>query len=399
MREGLLGLLEKADLAVASCQGIIDEQTLAPLTLAVNAVRTRLAYPEDVLVVALAGGTGSGKSSLLNALAGEELVDVGGVRPTTSAPSAAVPSASGPSIDGYLDRLDIADRYVHRRSGLCLIDLPDMDSVELDHRHRVDAMLPLVDVVVWVTDPEKYRDARLHRDYLQPMVAYSDQCVFVMNQIDRLTTSQVGEVCQDLALALEDDGMGEVEVIPTAALPRSGPPIGIDWLRDALEAKRSGRAGLYGKLLTDLATTSASLETEVGQVVEFDERAERAVTASAESLAAGNAPGAVAELIAFLESLATEAGEVIGVALEQIGADVVSHVDRVVVELAESRPSEKNSWFRRRQRDGTPTDIDMASALLSEAVIRPARAIFARRALALASIAELAVEVEAQRRG
>jgi energy-coupling factor transporter ATP-binding protein EcfA2 len=398
MRDDLLSLLEKADLAVASCQGVIDEETLAPLTLAVNAVRTRLAYPDEVLVVALAGGTGSGKSSLLNALAGEELVDVGGVRPTTSSPTAAVPTASQGSLDGYLDRLGIADRLVHQGSGLCLIDLPDMDSVELDHRHRVDAMLPLVDVVIWVTDPEKYRDARLHHDYLRPMAPYSDQFVFVMNQIDRLTAAQAEEVCHDLAVALEEDGISPVQVIPTAALPRRGPPMGIDWLRNALQAKRSGRAGLYAKLLTDLATTSEALEAEVGPVVNFDERAGIAVKAAAELLSAGDTPGAIAELTRFLDSMAEETGAAIGTKLQQLSADVVSHVDRVEAELAESKPpAERKGLFRRRQRGETATDADRAMALLSEAVVRPARAMLAPRALALASIAELAVEVEAQR--
>jgi GTP-binding protein EngB required for normal cell division len=397
MRDDLLGLLEKAELGVASCQGVIDDESLAPLALAVSAVRTRLAYPEEVLVVALAGGTGSGKSSLLNALAGEELVDVGGVRPTTSSPTAVVPTGSEGSLDGYLDRLDVADRHVHRGSGLCLIDLPDMDSVELNHRHRVDAMLPLVDVVVWVTDPEKYRDARLHRDYLRPMAAYSDQFLFVMNQVDRLTAAQAEEVCHDLAIALEADGMGRVEVIPTAALPRSGPPTGIDRLRDALEAKRSGRSGLHAKLLTDLATTSEALAAEVGPVVDFDDRADIAVMAGAEALSAGDPSGAVVALTGFLDSLAGEAGAATQPELEQLSADVASHVDRVEAELAESRPPERRRWFRGRQRGETPSDSDRARALLSEAVIRPARVVFARRALALASIAELAVEVEAQR--
>jgi GTP-binding protein EngB required for normal cell division len=398
MRDDLIGLLEQADLALASSQGLIAGEALGPLIGAVGAVRTRLAYPEEVLVVALAGGTGSGKSSLFNVLAGEELVDVGGIRPTTSHPVAAVPASVGDSLDGYLDRLGIAQRHVHERDGLCLIDLPDTDSVELEHRHRVDAMLPLVDVVVWVTDPEKYRDVRLHTGYLKPMSVYADQFLFVMNQIDRLPRAQAGEVLHDLATALESDGLGQVSVIPVAASPPSGPPIGMDRLSDALKAKREARETLYGKLLTDLTVISRALGGEMGATLDFDVRAEEAVTAAAESLMADDQPGAVNALTEFLDSVAADSGTVTGTALERIAADVADHVDRIKGQLAEPRPAERRGWLRlRRRQEPVGPDADRARELLSEAVIRPARALVARRALAIATIAGLAVEVESLR--
>ena len=50
--------------------------------------------------------------------------------------------------------------------GLVLLDLPDFDSRRLEHRVEADRVLELVDVFVWVTDPQKYADARLHHDYL-----------------------------------------------------------------------------------------------------------------------------------------------------------------------------------------------------------------------------------------
>ena len=50
--------------------------------------------------------------------------------------------------------------------GLVLLDLPDFDSRQVEHRVEADRVLGLVDVFVWVTDPQKYADARLHRDYL-----------------------------------------------------------------------------------------------------------------------------------------------------------------------------------------------------------------------------------------
>lgn len=396
MRDDLIGLLEKADLALGSSRGVIDVAILDPLIDAVKAVRTRLAYPEDVLVVALVGGTGSGKSSLFNVLADEELVEVGGIRPTTSHPAAAAPASAGDSLSGYLDRLGIVERHIYEGSGLCLIDLPDMDSVEIDHRHRVDEMLPLVDVVLWVTDPEKYRDARLHHGYLQPLSPYSDQFIFVMNQIDRLSPTQADEVSRDLAAALKTDGLDEVAVIPTAAAPPSGPPNGIDRLFAALETKRERREILYGKLLTDLAETSRALTKEIGTALDFDTRADNAVSAAADLLSEGDAPAAVNTLTGFLDRVAADSETLTADVIEHLAADVATHLDRIQREVGETLP-ERQGWFRRRRVEKKPPNVEQIRALLNEAVIRPARAVLARRALAIASISELAVEVESLR--
>ncbi len=85
---------------------------------------------------------------------------------------------------------------------LCLIDLPDTDSIEVDHRLTVDGLLPRIDVVVWVVDPEKYRDASLHLGLIVPLSAYQSQFVFALNQVDRLSPEDAVAVSDDLALAL-----------------------------------------------------------------------------------------------------------------------------------------------------------------------------------------------------
>ena len=50
--------------------------------------------------------------------------------------------------------------------GLVLLDLPDHDSTEVAHRLEVDRLVALVDVLVWVLDPQKYADAAIHDRYL-----------------------------------------------------------------------------------------------------------------------------------------------------------------------------------------------------------------------------------------
>ncbi|MCZ6630107.1 MAG: ABC transporter, partial [Actinobacteria bacterium] len=73
MHDTMVGLLEKADLAIASCAGVIEEDDLEPMARSVRDAKIRISYPEDISVVALVGGTGSGKSSLANAVCGADV--------------------------------------------------------------------------------------------------------------------------------------------------------------------------------------------------------------------------------------------------------------------------------------------------------------------------------------
>ena len=74
--------------------------------------------------------------------------------------------------DRLLDWLEVPRRHRHAPEpaldGLVLLDLPDHDSVKLEHRLEVDRLVGLVDVLVWVLDPEKYADAAVHDRYLAP---------------------------------------------------------------------------------------------------------------------------------------------------------------------------------------------------------------------------------------
>ncbi|PMC97498.1 ABC transporter, partial [Brevibacterium paucivorans] len=103
--------------------------------------------------------TGSGKSSLFNAVSGLEIAEVGVRRPTTSEPIACVWGEGG---DDLLDWLEVPkSRRTWRESaldgddeeplrGLILIDLPDHDSTAYAHREVSDRLIDMVDVVFWV---------------------------------------------------------------------------------------------------------------------------------------------------------------------------------------------------------------------------------------------------------
>ncbi|HEY2575878.1 MAG TPA: GTPase, partial [Streptosporangiaceae bacterium] len=115
-------------------------------------------------VITLAGGTGSGKSSLFNVLAGADFSPVGVTRPTTSEPHACVWGMAGAG--PLLDWLGIQRRHRYARAsaldqgeesltGLLLLDLPDHDSVTAGASHEVDRMVELADLMIWVLDPQK----------------------------------------------------------------------------------------------------------------------------------------------------------------------------------------------------------------------------------------------------
>ena len=149
----------------------------------------RLGFPADVYVLALVGGTGVGKSSLLNALAGGDVSPASVRRPTTDQPVAWVPAAARAELGPLLTWLDVRQVREHADAALgrvAVLDLPDMDSIEPAHRQRVEELLPRVDAVAWVTDPEKYHDAVLHDEFLRRWLPRLERQLLVVNKSDRL---------------------------------------------------------------------------------------------------------------------------------------------------------------------------------------------------------------------
>lgn len=387
MRDSLLKLAESAEMVIASANGVLDPAEIDPLRESVRNLRTRLGFPEGTIVVVLAGGTGSGKSSLFNVLVGSEVADVGGVRPTTTEPMASVPADSAEAVTGLIERLGIEPTNVHPGE-FCVIDLPDYDSVEESHRRHVDDLLPLVDVVVWVVDPEKYRDARLHNEYLQPSAPYSDQFVVALNQVDRLGGSHVDSVLADLRVALEEDGLNSVPIVKVSARPPAGPPTGIDQLVSVLS--EMGDAGMT-KLGTDIREIAGTLADRLGSGLDFDRRAAEVVERAAADVAKGETAQGSTVLIRFLEEIATASGGPVADSIRRLAADVPRHMARIG---EEATPDVEKPRFGRRV---SPTEVDRAvvAAAVKSDIIRPARALLAKRAVAVAALAEFVVELQA----
>jgi hypothetical protein len=212
-------------------------------------VAQRQGYPGDSFVLALAGGTGVGKSSLLNALAGSPVSSAGAHRPTTTGAIAWVPADNVEDAAPLLVWLGGADLVVHERTAtdaagpaVAVLDLPDLDSIEPSHAARVDAVLPRVDAVAWVSDPEKYADAVLHDRYLRRWVPRLDRQAFVLNKTDRLSGGDLEVLRGDIRGRLAALGAEAVPILLTSAL--EDPRELRDWLAEGVEARAVARRRL-----------------------------------------------------------------------------------------------------------------------------------------------------------
>ncbi len=231
--------------------------------------RRRLGFPGTAFVLALAGGTGSGKSSVLNALAGTQVSPVGAVRPVTAEPVAWVPADQAGELRPLLEWVGVERVVTHRDrrfDDLCLIDLPDYDSVERAHRARVDEVLPKVDAVCWVLDPQKYNDRVLHEDYLRPLAHHAERALFAVNRRDTLgTEAAVRELVADVRRTLAADGIAGRPVFAVAAAPQDGQDRGeLESLRDWLVRRMQAKAIVVARLAADCLAAGGALAAQAG---------------------------------------------------------------------------------------------------------------------------------------
>ena len=244
----------------------------------------RLGLGIEATIVALAGPTGAGKSSLFNAVAGEELVTAGHLRPTTSATTAAIWGDVG---EPLLDWLAVQRR--HRRpggpEGLILLDLPDFDSVQVAHRAEVERVVALADLMVWVVDPQKYADATLHEHYLRRFSGHGETMLVVLNQADRLDAQGTAACVADLGRLLAADGLPGLPVLALSA--RTGD--GLAALREVLDERVAAREAATARLAADVGVAAAALRAGTGDGAEAGGigRTERAALTAALADAAG----------------------------------------------------------------------------------------------------------------
>ncbi|MYW02934.1 GTPase, partial [Streptomyces sp. SID3343] len=217
-------------------------------------------------VVALAGSTGSGKSSLFNVLTGLRLAETGARRPTTRAMFACAWDFEGaaPLLD--LIGVEAGNRVARhgaldaRRggmpAGLVLLDLPDHDSLDVSHRNAVDGVVAVADHLVWVLDPQKYADALVHDRYLRPLRHHGRSMTVVLNHADRLGPADLAACLTDVRALLAADGAAEVRVLATS--PETG--LGIAELRRVVVAAAGSGEASVVRLSADVDALTERLD-------------------------------------------------------------------------------------------------------------------------------------------
>ncbi|MEO6473065.1 MAG: GTPase [Aeromicrobium sp.] len=261
------GLLE----AVEAGRGRLDDELLAPAEAIVSRASERLRLSGEHTIVALAGATGSGKSSLFNALTDLDLAGVGVRRPTTSWALACAWGPDGASellewmgipARHQVSRMSMLDRSSDdtKLDGLVLLDLPDHDSTEVSHHLEMDRLVKYADLLVWVLDPQKYADAAIHDRYIKPMAKHVDVTVVVLNQIDRIPHEQRQTALKDVQRILASEGLGDVMVVGTSATRGDG----VDDLKRELAKRIRAKAAAKIRLGADIVAQAEVIAEQSG---------------------------------------------------------------------------------------------------------------------------------------
>lgn len=167
---------------------VLGDEEKEGLLLEAQGLHKRLdSAKETPLTIGLLGGTGVGKSTLMNALAGARIASTSYRRPHTDHAliyrheDGAGISPQDLEAVPWREITHHCDTIRH----LLLCDLPDFDSLLGEHRDHVLAFLKHLDILVWVTSPEKYADRRFH-EFLALVPKAQQNFYFVLNKSDLL---------------------------------------------------------------------------------------------------------------------------------------------------------------------------------------------------------------------
>jgi len=225
----------------------------------IDSLRLRLEAP---LVVAVFGGSGTGKSTLINALVGQEVTASGRERPTTRRPQViTTPDLDLDPLGLPFDSIDVVrvDSSVLR--DVVLVDCPDPDTGEEAHDagqlDRLHEILPLCDVLLCTSTQQKYRSARVSE--VLGVAATGCRVFFVQTHAD-VDSDIRDDWAKQLAEDFEDPELFLVDALSALKQQRQGRRPGGDFAR--LE-----------HLLTSRLAASARLEIRRANLIDLLEDA------------------------------------------------------------------------------------------------------------------------------
>jgi len=169
-----------------------------------DAPTLRADVPSELYLIGMIGGKDVGKSSLVNALLGENIAAVSNHGEGTSRALAYVHDADALAARALLEDsaaggFDLVQHGIDEARGRVLLDLPDVDSVWDDHLDLTRRMLRNMLFPVWVQSIEKYADAATLELLARVAEGNSPQnFVFVLTKVDQLARRHGAEAVEEL---------------------------------------------------------------------------------------------------------------------------------------------------------------------------------------------------------
>ena len=292
--------LAALDAAVDLADGRLGGATVATGRHVIDKVEGRMRHGTTHTLVAFLGATGGGKSSLTNAVVGSEIATTGIRRPTTSSTLACYWGDEDPQ--PLLDWLRVVNRHQvasisggrgEQLDGLILLDVPDHDSIELANREEMERIAEHADLLVWVTDAEKYGDKAMHT-YLRQLSQHGAVTAMVLNKVDQLTGRDVEACRTDLAKLLAEDGLTGTSIVATSTSTGTG----VEELRGLLGETVAERRAMVERLQADIRSVAGELLIELGPDEGTSEVPDRVARELASELVAASGLDAVCDAVA-----------------------------------------------------------------------------------------------------
>ncbi len=168
--------------------------------------RVKTGYSGFPLIISLEGGTGTGKSTIFNALIGRQVSLTGSERPKTFGPllfchldkkevllkTNLLPDYEKKFLEPLEENIQLSGdphriRVIFHNDGqlkdFFLFDTPDIDSVETFNRDMAEDIYDISDIIIFVTSQEKYGD-RIPFKIFKQAISDRKRFLVVMNKVD-----------------------------------------------------------------------------------------------------------------------------------------------------------------------------------------------------------------------